>query len=183
MKPTTLGLAITFSFLLTNFSIAFSHSDYSSLYAMEQSEEEELTEQEKDNIKKNKDAIEQLNGIIKKLEDKKKTDQVEALKAMRDHIKNNLKRDPATVLDEAADKGKDTTNLKNDKKKLKEYVDKIHSAVAKHIFDLAFIARGTGRTTGHIAELSVTNNSDRYFTIQPELVYILLSNRYQGYIG
>lgn len=45
------------------------------------------------------------------------------------------------------------------------------------------MARGTGKTTGHIATLSVTNNSGAPMTIMPQTFYIPSDNRYQSYVG
>lgn len=44
-------------------------------------------------------------------------------------------------------------------------------------------ARGTGRTTGHIADLTVENNSDKPITIAPARYYIPSHHRYQSYVG
>jgi len=48
---------------------------------------------------------------------------------------------------------------------------------------LKVIAKGTGQTTGHIAELSVTNSSDKPMLIKPQIVFIPSSGRYQSYVG
>jgi len=42
---------------------------------------------------------------------------------------------------------------------------------------------GTGRTTGHIAELSIQNNSDEPIAISPQIFFIPSRDRYQGYVG
>ena len=44
-------------------------------------------------------------------------------------------------------------------------------------------AKGTGRTTGHIAELSVTNNTPQAVDILPEQFYVPSNGRYQSYVG
>jgi hypothetical protein len=42
--------------------------------------------------------------------------------------------------------------------------------------------RGTGRTTGHIADLTVTNNGDRPITFPDRPVYVPGSGKYQSYV-
>lgn len=49
--------------------------------------------------------------------------------------------------------------------------------------NLKVIAKGTGQTTGHIAELNITNTSDKPITIKPQIVFIPSSGRYQSYVG
>lgn len=49
--------------------------------------------------------------------------------------------------------------------------------------ELSIAARGTGRTTGHIAELTVTNNGDQPVHIEPGWFFIPSTNRYQSYVG
>ncbi len=48
---------------------------------------------------------------------------------------------------------------------------------------LSIAAQGTGRTTGHIAELSITNQGDQPVNIAPGMYYIPSANRYQSYVG
>ncbi|MDF1695700.1 MAG: hypothetical protein P1U56_07720 [Saprospiraceae bacterium] len=181
MKPKTLVIAVTF-FLVANCTIAHCFSSMIFYDLEHSSQQDQLTEKEKENKKRNQEAIDELNAFIKNLEKDNKTDKAEALKAMRDHIKKNRTKDPGTVIDEAADEGKKTANLKDNKKEIREYVDTIHSTVIKKIFNLIISARGTGRTTGHIADLSVTNNSDQFVSLTPQLLYIPGRDKYQGYI-
>lgn len=44
-------------------------------------------------------------------------------------------------------------------------------------------SKGTGRTTGHIADLSVQNNTPNPVRILPEQFYIPSTGRYQSYVG
>lgn len=44
-------------------------------------------------------------------------------------------------------------------------------------------AKGTGRTTGHIATITVKNNTDRPFELPSAMFYIPMGNGYQGYVG
>lgn len=48
----------------------------------------------------------------------------------------------------------------------------------------AFIAaKGTGRTSGHIATITVKNNTDRPFELPSAMFYIPMGKGYQGYVG
>ena len=185
MKSLLSRIAITSCILIfSNYIFSNSHLSSNSSFTLEQeTQDERIAKKEKENTKINNEAIDFLNGRIKKLEKNKKTDKAEALKAMRDYIKRNLKGDPGTIIDRAADEGKKTANGKDNKKAIKEYIDKTHSATAKKVFNLNFVATGTGRTTGHIADLTITNNSDYYISLIPETVFIPSKNRYQSYVS
>lgn len=43
--------------------------------------------------------------------------------------------------------------------------------------------RGTGQTTGHIATLTIENNTDEAFELPPVIFYIPSDGRHQGYVG
>lgn len=185
MKKLTIRLVVLGIFLIGT-NLSYSNTSFSTIPYLIQDQEEQNKwekEQEAKNKERNDEAVETLNEIIKNLEAEKKHDKAEALKAMRDYIKSKRKKDTGTTLDQAADKAKEVADTKEDTKKLKEYIDKIHSALAKKVFDLNFVSRGTGRTTGHIITLSVQNPSDQYLNLIPELVYIPSTNKYQSYVG
>ena len=44
-------------------------------------------------------------------------------------------------------------------------------------------ARGTGRTTGHIADLTVRNNSDQPVELPPAMFYLPSDGKHQGYVA
>ncbi len=48
---------------------------------------------------------------------------------------------------------------------------------------LSATAKGTGQTTGHIANITVTNKTNTPFVIAPQTVYIPSDGRYQSYVG
>lgn len=49
--------------------------------------------------------------------------------------------------------------------------------------NLSIAAHGTGRTTGHIATLTVTNNGNFSVAVEGQMVYIPSDGKYQSYIG
>ena len=183
MKKLTMRWVVLCIFVFcTNLLHSANYNSSSFIFFDQEQQNEWEKEQEAQNTERNDEAVETLDEIIKNLEAKKEDDKVEALKAMRDYIKRNRKKDTGTTLDKAADEAKETTAQKDNKKSIKEYIDKIHSALAKKVFDLNFAATGTGRTTGHIADLSISNNSDEFFVLTPQLLYVPGRNGYQGYI-
>lgn len=48
---------------------------------------------------------------------------------------------------------------------------------------LKVTAKGTGQTTGHIATLEITNRGDEPVQLEPQVVYIPSSGKYQSYVG
>jgi len=48
---------------------------------------------------------------------------------------------------------------------------------------VSIAAHGTGRTTGHIADLTITNQTDQALTLAEGAYYIPSTNRYQSYVG
>ncbi len=66
----------------------------------------------------------------------------------------------------------------NDPKSLTE-----SKAAPERAFDAVVNARGTGRTTGHIATISVKNNLDVPIRIRPDIFYIPSDGRFQSYVG
>lgn len=65
-----------------------------------------------------------------------------------------------------------------------EYLYNTYSDLNKKVHKIMVTAvRGTGQTTGHIAELSVENNSDTPFRLEPQIFFIPATDRYQSYVG
>ena len=56
-------------------------------------------------------------------------------------------------------------------------------AIGKENDGVAVVARGTGRTTGHIADLIVSNNTSQPIEILPERMYIPSDGKYQSYVA
>ncbi|GIV30671.1 MAG: hypothetical protein KatS3mg029_0022 [Saprospiraceae bacterium] len=48
---------------------------------------------------------------------------------------------------------------------------------------LKVTAKGTGQTTGHIATLEITNLGNEPVQLEPQVVYIPSSGKYQSYVG
>lgn len=61
---------------------------------------------------------------------------------------------------------------------------KADPCIYKHLNDITVISTsGTGRTTGHIATLTVKNNSDISARLEPQCFYIPATGKYQSYVG
>ena len=133
------------------------------------------------------DALDDLIDNLDELKDAKK---IKALREMKKHIEDNSDGEPTTVLDKAAKAAKKAVKSgdKIEDAGIDDYIDKVKSGLAKAAIGLfasfeqnampqlgdhySIAARGTGQTTGHIADLSITNTSDDVLVTQPQLFYI-----------
>ncbi|HLF63060.1 MAG TPA: hypothetical protein VI603_04895 [Saprospiraceae bacterium] len=138
-----------------------------------------------ENEKANKKAIDEIDKKLKNLDELKDADKIKALKAMKKYLEDHLTEDPATALENAAKAAKKAvaTGDKIKDAESESMVDKLRSDLSKEIFGLVVEARGTGQTTGHIANLSVTNNGDVPLDVIPQIFFIPSEGQYQSYVG
>lgn len=186
MKSLFFGVAIS-ACIIVSFPSIFANLEYhnNSVFEIERNSDEDITAKiYRYNTKLNNEAINFLNELIRSLNPSKELGKVEALITMRDYINDNKNDDPFAVVDRGASQGIETAEGKNYKKSIAEYLDRIHSATAKTIWNLDFVAVGTGKTTGHIADLFITNNSPAFLSVKSELVYIKSKKKqFQSYVS
>lgn len=62
-------------------------------------------------------------------------------------------------------------------------VPRVVAGYAAHGEMLSIAARGTGRTTGHIADLTVTNHGEAPLALPPNMFFIPSDGKFQSYVG
>lgn len=63
------------------------------------------------------------------------------------------------------------------------HVPRVVMGYAPEAETILITARGTGRTTGHIADLIVTNHGDEPLALPPDMFFIPSDGRFQSYVG
>lgn len=100
---------------------------------------------------------------------------------LRQEILDNPTQDPAQKLDGMLKGYKDPGVPPDVQKRRQQLLERLGSELRRTMLEIT--AKGTGRTTGHIANISVTNPTQSYLVISPQSVFIPSDGQYQPYVG
>ncbi len=100
---------------------------------------------------------------------------------LRQEMLDNPTQDPAQKLDGMLKGYKDPGVPPDVQKRRQQLLERLGSELRRTMLEIT--AKGTGRTTGHIANISVTNPTQSYLVISPQSVFIPSDGQYQPYVG
>lgn len=120
-----------------------------------------------------------LHSIIEALH--KNKDDHEFINRLKQRLLDNPTQDPAKKLDEVLKSYTEPTATPELQRRRRQLFERLGPELRRTM--LTVTATGTGRTTGHIATLSVDNPTQSYLVTSPQSVFIPSDGQYQPYVG